>query len=492
MTNQLNLRTFDSATDEEIRNLRRLSYDDPWKPVYHIHPSFGLLNDPNGLAYYNGEYHAFYQWFPFDAVHGMKHWAHVKSKDLCNWERLDVAITPNEAFEKNGAYSGAALEVDGNLYLYYTGNVKYEDGGRTANQCVAIMMPDGEIRKLDKPVIKGVPEGYTGHVRDPKVFKKNDRYYMILGAQREDETGTIIVYRSDDALKWDFAGELNVPLDEKMIGFMWECPDYFELDGRDVLVFSPQGVEADGHDYYNIYNVIYVIGHLDIENLEFRIENYQELDKGFDFYAPQSFEGKDQERIMFGWAGLPEIEYPSDAKKWAHCLTLPRVMKVRDGKLIQMPAEQLHALRAESEELKGTLNGQTASMDNKANCYELQLSIRNGGANQVTLELCKSETESLQVIFDFTKGMAVLDRSSFKHSLAEEYGTKRYAAFAGKDLDVTVYADNSIVEIYINEGEAVFTSRVFPTEESVGIEISADGQADFHMKKFVLKQGIEK
>lgn len=494
-TDPLLLRTWNTATEQESIQLHQLSQQDPWKPRFHIHPQFGLINDPNGLAYYNGEYHAFYQWFPFDAAHGMKHWAHAKSKDLAHWERMDVAITPLEPYEKNGAYSGASLEVDGKLILYYTGNVKYDDGGRSANQCAAIMTPDGKIEKLaHNPLIEGVPDGYTGHIRDPKVFRKNDRFYMFLGAQRSNETGTILVYESSDALHWTLKGELHVPIDDHIVGYMWECPDYYELDGKDVLVFCPQGVDPSGCDFHNIYNVVYVLGTLDIERLSFDIECCREVDKGFDFYAPQSFAGAEGQRLMFGWAGLPEIATPSDRMKWSQCLTLPRVMRVADGKLLQQPAPQLHALRGARAEASGSLHASSAAIDNAHNCYELELQLRHIDCDAFTIELfaAASGEEALKLQIDRVNDVVTLDRSQTVEPFALEYGTTRCEhLITGDSLTVTIYVDRSIAEIFINGGEAVFTTRFFPQPGSTGITLSAEGKLDYNVTKYELEQGIE-
>lgn len=117
-------KTILQSNKDELHSLYEIANQDSWKPIYHIHPPFGLMNDPNGVSYYNDEYHVFYQWYPFGPIHGMKHWGHVRSKDLINWERMPVAIIPTESYESHGAYSGSAIVKDGLLHLLYTGNIK--------------------------------------------------------------------------------------------------------------------------------------------------------------------------------------------------------------------------------------------------------------------------------------------------------------------------------------------------------------------------------
>ncbi|MBN3554132.1 sucrose-6-phosphate hydrolase [Fictibacillus nanhaiensis] len=485
-------RTILEAQENELENLKGMSATSAWKPAFHIHPQFGLINDPNGLAYFNGEFHVFYQWYPFDAMHGMKHWAYVKSSDLVNWERQPVALVPIEDYESHGAYSGASLEVDGKLYMYYTGNIKYSAEERSANQCLAIMEKDGTITKYaNNPVIEGVPEGYTGHVRDPKVFEKDGRYYMLLGAQRTDQTGALIVYESENAVDWRFKGELKLALDLPNSVYMLECPDYFEVSGKDVLIVSPQGLDADGHNYHNLYNVISVIGKLDIDRLTFDVETHHELDKGFDFYAPQSFAGKNNERLLFAWAGMGEVEYPTDKEKWAHCLSIPRELEVVDGKLRQKPADELKQLRVRSESSEMEIVEGAVEIQNALDQYELELDFSDIEANQFGVELFASETEGLVLAFDREKQTVSVNREKFDAAFGGDFGYVRSSELAnGDSVKIRVFVDHSIAEIFINDGEVVFTTRVFPKKESKGIKVFSDDSLSGSYTKHELSQGI--
>ncbi|MCC5803876.1 glycoside hydrolase family 32 protein [Rossellomorea vietnamensis] len=469
-------RTIHEAEAGELEILKEKVTGSLWKPAFHIHPEHGLLNDPNGLAYFNGAFHVFYQWFPFGAYHGMKHWAHVTSPNLVDWERLPTALAPTEDYESHGAYSGASMEVDGKLYLYYTGNIKYSAEDRSANQCLAIMEKDGQVRKYDhNPIIEGVPAGYTGHVRDPKVFHKGNMYYMLLGAQREDRTGAIIVYESKDALNWSFKGELRLDLDLPDSCYMLECPDYFDINGQDVLIVSPQGLEPKQHDYLNLYNVIYALGKLDIENLTFDVTSYQELDKGFDFYAPQSFEGSKKERLLFGWAGMAEVDYPTDREDWAHCMTLPRELDIVNGLLVQKPATELKQLRSESHSGSMTLDSGSTGLHSGFHSFELETTMESRGAEVFGLELFASETEGLVLAFDRSSQTVSLNRENFHASFDKENDLVRSAELnIGDSVKVQAFVDRSIAEIFINDGEVVFTTRVFPDNQSTGVKLFTD------------------
>ncbi|VBB09827.1 sucrose-6-phosphate hydrolase [Lucifera butyrica] len=484
-------RTILTARAGELEALKELAQKDPWKPVCHIHPECGLLNDPNGLAYFNGEYHVFYQWYPFGVIHGMKHWAHVKSGDLVHWKRMPVAIIPTEDYESHGAYSGSALEKDGELLLFYTGNIRYADEARSANLCMARMDKNYGITKaVANPLIEGVPAGYTGHVRDPKIWQDEDgKYCIFLGAQRKNRTGTLLVYESQDALQWKLRGELKTPMIN--FGYMWECPDYFRLDGRDILLFCPQGLAPAGHDYQNLYNVIYAVGKLDLANLTFETECVRELDKGFDFYAPQTFQDPAGRRLLLGWAGMSETEYPSDKNQWAHCLTLPRQLRLQDGVLRQMPARECQVLRTDCFSLRGCLTGNSVSIANDGNLYELDIDFTDIQSRDIMIELFKSEEERLLLRFDQVNGVVSLDRRSFLNNFTAPVGPVRTALFMPAErLAVKIVVDQSIAEVFINDGTVVFTARVFPQVRSTGIEIRADGNLVFDLAKYKLKRGI--
>ena len=229
---------------------------DPHRQRFHVQPTVGWLNDPNGLCRIGDTYHVFYQYGPFDATGGVKHWGHVTSRDLMHWERQPVMLYPDEPFDCHGVYSGSAIVEDGTMYLYYTGNVKhpgdydYIKQGRGHNVCLATSR-DG-IHLDSKQCLlynKDYPTGLTCHVRDPKVFACDGRYYMVLGARTVEDRGEVLVWESADKLHWTCINTLTTP---EPFGFMWECPDLFELDGRWFLAVSPQGIECQ-----NVYGCGY-------------------------------------------------------------------------------------------------------------------------------------------------------------------------------------------------------------------------------------------
>lgn len=376
--------------------------------------------------------------------------------------------------------------------MYYTGNIKYSAEDRYAYQNLAIMNKDGKITKYENnPIVSEIPKGYTGHVRDPKVFKRKDKYFMLLGAQTSDKKGVIIVYESKNSIDWNFKGELNVKNIDEDFGYMWECPDYINIDEKDILIFSPQGVEPKGFDYQNIYNVVYAIGNMDLDNLTFEIDTMKELEKGFDFYAPQTFI-KDSQIILFAWAGMGEVLYPTDKNKWAHCLTVPRKLNIKNNKLLQMPVDELIKLRYDETSGQNTIKNNINIIENNENVYELNINIKNIDSNKFGLELFSSQDEGLKLEFNKLGNIVTLDRSNFKKVFGVEYGTNRKEYInIDENTNIKVLADRSILEIFINEGEVVFTSRIFAKENSNQIRVYSDKIVEYEYTKFKLKQGIE-
>ena len=217
---------------------------DPHRQRFHLQPPVGWLNDPNGLCVYSGQYHAFFQYGPFDVNGGVKHWGHAVSTDLLHWEQLPVMLYPDEPFDCHGAYSGSALVEDGTMYLYYTGNVKhpgnfdYIKEGRGHNVCLAVSK-DGVTLDSKQCLLtnRDYPAGLTCHVRDPKVFAYEGRYYMVLGARTLEDKGEVLVLESTDKLRWTHINTLTTP---EPFGYMWECPDLFCLDGQ--WLNTPAGI----------------------------------------------------------------------------------------------------------------------------------------------------------------------------------------------------------------------------------------------------------
>lgn len=438
----------DEVSKEYLDKIYESTQNDEFYPKYHIAPKHGLINDPNGLCQVNGEHHIFYQWFPLGPVHGLKHWYHVSTKDFINYKDRGVALYPTQEYEKHGCFSGSAFIEDGNVKMFYTGN-KMIDGIGLQSQCMATM--DMNTNKLNKEgiVVEYNLDNYTHEFRDPIVYKKDGVYNMLIGAQNKDEKACLSLYRGDTISDLKRVGDISFTKED--IGYMMECPNYYEQDDKGVMIFSPQGISSDNkYDYKNVFSVVYSVGKpIDLENLEFEGSNLCELDKGFDFYAPQTYLDEKGRRILLGWLGNSKSEYPTDKNMWAHMLTLPRELKIIDGKIHQNVIDELNILKNKTKEINESIELEELS-------FKLDLEV---GAN-FEIKLYNDKEEYLK--FSGNDEEYCLDRTHMTYIYAEKFGTKRYAKrLITKSSKIEIWFDKSSIEIFCDNGATVFTSRVF-------------------------------
>lgn len=464
-TNEERYRIYKSKDKEELRELHEQISQSKWRSDFHIQTVTGLLNDPNGFCWFNGKWHLFYQWFPFGAVHGMKHWYQVTSEDLVHWKNEGLAIKPELLTENYGCYSGSALVQDDTLWLAYTGNSKDYELKRHPYQLLAKMDKEGRFSKIEIPAIHPL-DTYTEHQRDPKLFAVKDKFYILLGAQNEEKKGVMLLFESDTVESgWQLKGELKVRGYEDF-GFMVECPCIERIGDKWILLFSPQGLEPEGDLYQQKYNNVYFTGDLDVDKCEFIPDGpFAELDRGFDFYAAQTAcqDQIENAAVLAGWFACPDYTYPpTDEEGWAGLLTLPRILTIEDGKLMQRPAPAMKDLRGEVlfEAKQGTivkdvlrgLMPRTAIIDLKnpdlASC-ELSLFSDNG-------------KRGFEISYDRNTKILTVDRSGMLNQFNTEYGNVRRVALENGLSSLEVYVDRSSVEIFVNDGEKVVSSRNFP------------------------------
>lgn len=452
----------DKASIKQMK--AQVQEDKQWRQGYHMMPQTGWLNDPNGLAYFQDTYHIYHQYEPYKATGGATHWGHKTSEDLVHFQEEVIFLSPDQPFDQDGVYSGSAIEVDGQLHFFYTGNVKkpghydYIYSGREQN-VVHVVSPDGfEIQSREVVIAhEDFPPGYSDHIRDPNVFSQNDKFYMLLGARTDDNKGAIILYESQDLDNWTFLGDFLAGDEDQ--GFMWECPDYSDHGEHSVLIFSPQGVIGDHFSFQNPYSAGYLIGNVDWDMGRFLpTEDFQELDYGFDFYAPQTFKDAKGRHILIGWMGMPDIEpeytNPTISYGWQHCLALPREIEVKNHKLYQKPIEEYQVLRGDAVNLETDKSYETSAL------YELNIA----GENLQVLQLELSQDSQL------TYDGEIL---TLRHGVSG-FGRKKRQVKIPAINRIQVLGDYSSLEIFINDGEYVLTTRIYPTRSDLSIRIEAD------------------
>lgn len=448
---------------------------------YHIMPKSGWINDPNGFSYFNGYYHMFYQHYPYAPEWGPMHWGHARSKDLVHWETLPIALTPGDEEDKDGCFSGTGIVKEDQLYLFYTGHHYYGDNDPEhfwQNQNLAYSSDGIHFNKYEhNAVIPKPPEDNTHHFRDPKVWKHDDTYYMIIGSQNKQELGRIILYRSSDLYSWEYIGPVSQSSGQHEEGYMWECPDFFELDGRFVFLFSPQGMDAEDEQYLNLYQNGYVVGDFDYETFQFNRNSFKELDHGHDFYAPQTMLAPDGRRILIGWMAMWENTMPEKEDGWSGALTLPRELQLINNHLYMRPIEELKNLRIDSGSHQSYNLNEAVLLSNDKKQLEINLDIEN---KDFTIQFNNSSTDLLSIQYDAKEGKFTLYRND-----VNDY---RYASIVScETVQMQLYVDTSSVEIFINQGEAVFTER-FYSEEAPEIWVSSNEASNLNTSIYELEQ----
>lgn len=458
-------RAYSDWSKEEIAKINENVNQSPWHASYHIEPRTGLLNDPNGFSFFNGKYNLFYQNWPFGAAHGLKEWIHTESDDLVHFYVTGAELRPDTEHDSHGAYSGSAYEVDGKLFLFYTGNVRDKKWIRDTLQIGAWMDKDHNITKCENILIHK-PADVTEHFRDPQIFNYKGQLYTIVGAQNLEKSGFIKVYKATDnnVETWEEVG--NLDFGSTGSEYMIECPNLLFVDEKPVIIYCPQGLDKSELNYDNIYpNTFKICQSFDTENIKLvGASEIQNLDYGFEAYATQGFNTPDGRTLIVSWIGLPDIDYPTDKYDYQGAMSLVKELSIKDGKLYQYPVEAITSLRASSEQF-------TAKAETN-NTYELELTFPPNQKSELLL-FSDSKGNGLSLIVDTKEGKIILDRSKAGIQYATDFGTIRECSIDTKETTANIFVDNSIIEIFINKGEKVFTSRVFPENHQNGIQIKS-------------------
>ena len=428
--------------------IKKVAEDQSYYPKYHIAPPHGLLNDPNGLYQDDqGYYNLFYQWFLFGTVHGLKHWHQLKTKDFIHYVDYGAVLIPEKPFDFYGCYTGMVLKENDAVHIFYTGIID-----KKAEELIPVTV---HAQIIDDKIVKsGIVEEVnlektTYDFRDPFVFKRDSIYYMLTGAQSPKNEGILTVSSSEDPKK-RFKSLGNLRLKDSDFGYMLECPNYFETAETGVLIFSPQGIESQNkYDYRNVFSVVYAVGEkIDLDRLAFDYEDYFELDKGFDFYAPQVFKDNQQRMILYGWLGNSKTAYPSDEYQWSHMLTIPREIVISGNRIKQTPLRELDDLRMKEEKNLTRKENSGKSIELSFNTSIAKLRIEN--EKGAFIEFSMNETEYC------------LDRQYSTLLYNEQYGQQRYAKRLNKMAhNCRVFIDHSSIELFIDDGLTVFTGRFF-------------------------------
>ena len=466
------------------------------RPVFHMTPTVGWMNDPNGFSVYQGEYHLFYQYHPYSTNWGPMHWGHVKTKDFIKWERLPAALAPDQAYDKGGCFSGSALELpDGRQLLVYTGVQQYAEAGGTMKerqaQCIAIGDGIDYEKSGLNPVLNETalpPGGSPADFRDPKIWQEPDGSYRLVAANRAgDGSGAALLFGSRDALHWDLLSTLDAS--GWKFGGMWECPDCFRLGDRQVLMLSPQEMLPVGLDFHAGNNTAWLIGRMEPGSIAFVRQIVQPVDYGIDFYAPQTLLAPDGRRIMIAWMQNWETAaYKMEGCPWFGQMTLPRELRMENGKILQLPVRELEAYRRhriayqdvavqEAVTLPG-VHGRVLDMTltlrptQAEGCFRLRFA--QGGPYVTTLSC------------DLEHGIATLDRSASGLRWDTLHSRTFPAPLRGGTLKLRLVLDRFSAELFLNDGAQAASTTLYTPAEADGISFEANQKVVMELEKYDL------
>lgn len=425
---------------------------------YHVMAPAGWINDPNGFVYFKGQYHIFYQHYPYSAEWGPMHWGHAVSDDLVHWQTLPIALAPEDPMTENGVFSGSAIVKDDKLYLMYTGHHFFGDGDADhffEDQNLAVSEDGVHFTKYEhNPVIQTKPMGNSDHFRDPKVWQEGDTYYVVLGGQNEQtKVGRVLLYSSKDLLTWSYEGVIAEAKAAATEGYMWECPDIFNIDGQDVLLMSPQGMQPDGEDNLNLHQTGYMIGHLDVNQAKFKHNHFVELDRGHDFYATQTMLAPDGRRIVLAWMAMWESDMPEQADGWAGALTFPRELSLKNDHLYMQPVAELKQLYS-GDTQSNMYDDATQPVTVLSEAHSHDVHLKLPATSDFKLAFNTANEDALTIQYEAAANKFTVSRA--------DRPDKRYGYItATADLTLQLLVDKSSVELFINNGELVFTERYY-------------------------------
>ncbi|MGN0252318.1 MAG: glycoside hydrolase family 32 protein [Oliverpabstia sp.] len=489
--------TLREAREYEETYEKRISTEE--RPAFHLSTRVGWLNDPNGFSYYEGKYHLFYQYHPYNPYWGPMHWGHAVSEDLLHWKYLPAALAPDQSYDRDGCFSGSAIALpDGRQLLMYTGvkRIPQEDGEFRDEQTQCLAVGDGlDYVKYEKnPVLdeKDIPEGCSkADFRDPKMWRNEDGTYSCIVANRpEDGSGQILLYTSRNGFDWEFKSVLNA--NHNRFGLMWECPDLFELDGKWVLLTSPQDMLPEGFEYHNGNGTLCLIGDYNKENDTFMEQHDQSIDYGIDFYAPQTVLTPDGRRVMIAWMQNWDTSrlHPQETR-WFGQMTLPRELSIKNGRLYQTPLRELEELRCNKVEYRDIVFADTIKLDGvEGRRIDMEILIspvdEDNLYKKFAVRFAQDNRYHTAVSFRPYESILKVDRKFSGSRRAAIHQRRSQVRSENGKIKLRMILDRFSAEIFVNDGEQVMTITMYTDQTANGISFFADGIVKMDIVKYNL------
>jgi len=466
-------------------------YAEQYRPQVHFSPPSGWMNDPNGMVFFEGEYHLFYQYYPDSTVWGPMHWGHAISTDLMHWENLPIALYPDSL---GFIFSGSAV-VDVNntsgfgkdgkpamVAIFTLHDMKGQKEGRKDIESQGIAYSTDKGRTWTKyennPVLKspGTPD-----FRDPKVSWNAETKKWIMTLAVGDH---ICFYSSPNLKEWALESEFGKGIGAH--GGVWECPDLFQL---------PVSGKADQKKWVLIVNINpggpnggsatqYFVGEFDGHKFTNESTEIQWADQGKDNYATVTFANipeTDGRRISMGWMSNWQYAQVVPTGVWRSAMTLPRELKLisENNKylLTSEPVKEIQLLRESKTELKPGLIKEKLEIAEPPMPAELDLKFSIPATDASTdfgIELYNSKGENLLIGYDKAKGEFYVNRTNAGNSdFSKDFSGIHVSPFAlgGSSVDMHLVIDAASVELFAMSGKVVMTEIFFPTESFSGIRL---------------------
>ncbi len=468
------------------------AYDEPWRPQYHFTPAKNFMNDPNGMVFYKGEYHLFYQYNPEGNVWGHMSWGHAVSADMLHWKHLPVAIP--EVAGKYMIYSGSVVvdrenssglctPVEGDkscLVAVFTAAAKDAITGKE-HQDQHLAYSNDRGRTWKEYGSNPVADLSKPDFRDPKVFWYEPQKKWVMVAVLADER-KLEIFDSKDLKNWKHISEFGLAGDAEG---QWECPDLFELpvqgsDERKWVLIINRNPGAPGGGT----GTRYIVGSFDGEKFTpDPAPGTQWADYGKDFYATQRFSSMtegDSRTVWMGWISNWQYANKEPTDVWRGAQSLPRELglrKVGEGLLLtQAPVRETMKLREKllldvSAVSFREANRRIQQARIQGDTLEIELSF---ATTSQTAELILRKGTTQKTVVGVSGGRAFVDRTqSGESGFSEDFPGRHSTPKSEQPRSLHVFLDRSSVEVFFNDGEYVLTDRIYPSPESRGIELSS-------------------
>ncbi|KAG5475734.1 hypothetical protein LSCM4_04318 [Leishmania orientalis] len=431
-------------------------------PRYHIAPYASCMNAPCGMIYFKGLYHVFYQHHPYAVEWGPMHWGHSTSENMVHWRHHPIALAPGDDWDRDGCFAGSSVVHDDRLYVFYTGHHWLTDIADDSQiyqvQCLAISENGFSFEK--RGIVVKPPAGFS-HFRDPYVWFQDRRWWMVCGARDSKDQGQLLLYSTDDLEDWDDSTFTILSKSEDRNVYMWEYPSFFSLQHNQLLMFSLQGMLPEDYMFRNRYQTGLLMGVWKPNEIYSVASRFKKLDLGHDFYGAQSFLTCDGRRVFIGWLDMWDTNMPTKRHHWAGMLSLPRVLLVdpASGRIRTPPIKELESIRVNHQYLPRQTMPDNSQVRLLSDCTSYEV--------RVLFDLEKSTAEKyglwlgrgLEIFVDEQTKRLVVNRHYPQYDIS---GYRTYALPEQALLLVHAYFDMSSVEVFVNEGEAVLSTRIYP------------------------------